>query len=77
MSAEVPEAASAEEQKVSVRDGPVDLREPDMAGAVAAGLRERGLREAGLKEPSAGGCLATPHEAVGSSRNQGPGGLDT
>ncbi|EDL77814.1 rCG25937, isoform CRA_a [Rattus norvegicus] len=36
MSAEVPEAASAEEQKVSVRGGPGDLRDQEMEDKVTS-----------------------------------------
>lgn len=60
MSAEVPEAASAEEQKVSVREGPGVLRDQAWWEPWLAGPRERGLSAAGL-EPS----------ADGSSRNLG------
>lgn len=42
MSAEVPEAASAEEQKVSVRGGPGDLRDQVWRDPWLAGPRERG-----------------------------------
>lgn len=51
MSAEVPEAASAEEQKVRVRDGPLCLQDQEWREPWLAG--QRGLRKAGL-EPSAG-----------------------
>lgn len=54
MSAEVPEAASAEEQKVSVREGPGVLRDQVCREPWLAGPRERGLSEAGL-EPSPDG----------------------
>lgn len=42
MSAEVPEAASAEEQKVSVREDPRDLRDLVWREPRLAGPRERG-----------------------------------
>lgn len=40
MSAEVPEAASAEEQKVSVREGPGVLRDPMWREPWLAGPRD-------------------------------------